>query len=110
MENLVFTELVKRGIKPNVELFYYNTRNRREVDFVIKEGTRVNLLLQVTYELSSPETLNREIKSLVEASEELNAENLVILTWDEEKEETTGGKSIRFIPLWKWLVEAKTFK
>ena len=101
MENLVFTELMKRGVK---QLFYYNTRNRREVDFVIKRGIRDYSLLQVSYDVSSPDTLSREIKALVEASEELNSGELIILTWDEEKEEKKKGKTIKFIPLWKWLL------
>ncbi len=101
MENLVFTELMKRGVK---QLFYYNTRNRREVDFVIKRGIRDYSLLQVSYDVSSPDTLSREIKALVEASEELNSGELIILTWDEEKEKKRKGKTIKFIPLWKWLL------
>ncbi len=101
MENLVFTELMKRGVK---QLFYYNTRNRKEIDFVIKRGIRDYSLLQVSYDVSSPDTLSREIKALVEASEELNSWELVILTWDEEKEEKKKGKTIKFIPLWKWLL------
>jgi predicted AAA+ superfamily ATPase len=37
MENLVFTELVKRGNESNREIFYYRTRNDREVDFAVKK-------------------------------------------------------------------------
>lgn len=37
MENLVFMELVKRGFEPERELFYYKTRNNREIDFVVKK-------------------------------------------------------------------------
>lgn len=51
MENLVFTELVKQGVKPNMELFYYKTRNDREVDFVVKKDTVVQELIQVCYEV-----------------------------------------------------------
>ncbi len=104
IENLVITELIKQGVRPNVELFYYNTRNNREVDLVIKKGTRVSSLIQVTYDLSSQATADREVRSLIEASDELNCHDLTILTWDYEKEETEKGKTIRFIPLWKWLL------
>ncbi len=38
MENLIFIELIKRGCQPNRNLFYYKTRNNREVDFIIKKG------------------------------------------------------------------------
>ncbi len=104
MENLVITELIKQGVRPNVELFYYNTRNNREVDLVIKKGMKVSSLIQVTYSLSSQATADREVRSLIEASDELNCHDLTILTWDYEKEETEKGKTIRFIPLWKWLL------
>lgn len=104
MENLVITELIKQGVRPNVELFYYNTRNNREVDLVIKKGTRVSSLIQVTYDLSYQATADREVRSLIEASDELDCHDLTILTWDYEKEETEKGKIIRFIPLWKWLL------
>lgn len=104
MENLVITELIKQGVRPNVELFYYNTRNNREVDLVIKKGMKVSSLIQVTYGLSSQATADREVRSLIEASDELNCHDLTILTWDYEKEETEKGKTIRFIPLWKWLL------
>jgi len=30
--------------------------------------------------------------------------NLLVITWDYEAEEKTNGKSIKFIPLWKWLL------
>ena len=64
MENLVFTELVKRGAKPNRDLFYYKTRNNREVDFVIKNGTETTALIQVCYEAISSEVEQRETKAL----------------------------------------------
>ena len=103
MENLVFSELLKRGFKPNETLFYYKTRNQKEIDFVLKEGIKVKNLIQVCY-LSDSE-IKREISALIEASQELNCDNLTILTWDKEGEEKIKNKKIKFIPLWKWLVE-----
>lgn len=104
MENLVFTELVKRGTRPNMELFYYKTRNDREVDFVIKKETKISELIQVCYEIKNSEVERRETKALLEASGELRAEKLTIITWDEEKQLQKGERMIEFIPLWKWLV------
>ena len=104
MENLVFIELVKKGYKPNHELFYYKTRNNREIDFVLKNGTVVTELVQVTYDLTDPEVEEREVKALVEASQELSVTALTVITWNEKREVKKDGLTIHFIPLWEWLV------
>ena len=106
LENLVFTELVKKGNQPNRELFYYKTRNDREIDFVLKKGYEVAELIQVVYELTDKEVEGREVKALVEAGEELNVKNLTVITWNEKKEVIKNGMTISFIPLWEWLIEA----
>ena len=105
MENLVFTELVKRGVKPNRELFYYKTRNDREVDFVVKKGIEVVELIQVCYESINSEVEQRETKALVEASNELKVKKLTVLTWDEKREVEKDNLTIQFKPLWEWLLE-----
>lgn len=105
MENLVFTELVKKGAKPNSELFYYKTRNAREVDFILKKGIEIVELMQVCYEVKNPEVEQREIRALIEAAQELNVSDLTVLTWDEERETEQDGKQIHFKPLWKWLLD-----
>lgn len=105
MENLVFVELVKRGMKPNHELFYYKTRNDREIDFVIKKGIEIDALIQVCYEMKTPEVEQRETKALVEAGSELKAKNLILLTWDEKREIQQAGMTIHVKPLGEWLLE-----
>lgn len=105
MENLVFIELVKRGIKPNSELFYYKTKNDREVDFVVKSGIKIMELIQVCYEINMPNAEQREIKALLEASAELKAKKLTILTWDEKREIKQHGSTINLIPLAEWLLQ-----
>lgn len=103
MENLVFVELLKRGYKVNGTLFYYKTRNQREIDFVLREGLRVKTLVQVCYAPDDPDVEKREIKALIEASEELHCKELLVITWDREENRKSGGKKITFVPLWKWL-------
>lgn len=104
MENLVLTELVKSDIKPNTELFYYKTRNEREIDFVIKKGTAVTELIQVCYSLQDADVETREVKALLEASSELNAPKLIILTWNEKQEIKKNDLTINVIPLHEWLL------
>jgi len=104
MENLVFCELLKRGCQPNRDLFYYKTRNDREIDFVIKEATQVRELVQVVYDASDADTQKREIKALIEASEELHAQTLTLLTWNERGEIKRNGMLINIVPLNDWLM------
>ncbi len=107
MENIVAIELLRRKSywHPNLEIYYWKDYQQREVDFVIKEGTRIKQLIQVTYASSRDEIEEREVKSLLKASEILKCKNLMVITWDFEGEEQVGKKKIKFIPLWKWLLE-----
>ena len=98
MENLVLIELKRRGKK-----VYYWTNNY-EIDFVVRNGEKVEQLIQVCYDLSDYETKKREIKALVKGSEELRCRDLLVITWDFEGEEEVKGKRIKFLPLWKWLL------
>jgi len=105
MENLVFVEILRRGYELNKGIFYYKTRNKKEVDFVLKEGLKIKKLIQVCYEINKLEIERRELKSLVEASEELNCNDLLIITWDREGSKKFKGKKIKLVPLYKWLLE-----
>jgi predicted AAA+ superfamily ATPase len=104
LENLVFVELVRRGYNTLQTLFYYRTRNDREIDFVCRNLHKIETLIQVSYDLQNPKTYKREISSLIEASAELNCSNLLILTWDEEKIAEENGVIIQIKPVWKWLL------
>lgn len=105
MENLVFTELVKQGVRPSSELFYYKTRNDREVDFVVKKGIEITELIQVCYEVKNPLVEQREIKALIEAGRELKIKKLTVLVWDEKRVIEKDGMIIGVKPLWEWLLD-----
>jgi len=104
MENLVFIELLRRDFTLNNSLFYFSFNNK-EVDFVIKKGKKIKQLIQVCYAIDDYNTKEREVKSLIKASKILKCNNLLIITWNYEGEETIQKKKIKFIPLWKWLLE-----
>lgn len=99
MENQVFVELLRRGYDVEKTLFYYRSRNDKEVDFVIRRGTTVEQLIQVCYNLSSPKTIQREIESLIECAGELKCENLTIVTLKENKIIERDGYRINVIPI-----------
>ena len=80
LENQVFVELLRRGYIPGQTLFYYRTRNDKEIDFVTRKGAKVEQLIQVCYDMTSEKTRKRELDALVEAAEELHCDNLLVIT------------------------------
>lgn len=87
---------------PSEKISYYS--GKRECDFVIQRGERVVQLIQAAWNLREQETLAREIKGLMEASDVTGCDNLLILTDDDERIIKEGGKEIRILPVWKWLL------
>jgi len=75
------------------------------VDFLLKKGIKVEQLIQVCYRIDELKTKEREIKALVEASRDLDCNNLLVITWDYEASEIIKGMEVIFIPLWKWLLQ-----
>lgn len=106
MENLVFIELLRKGYKINQNLFYYRTRNGREIDFLLRKGNKIHRLIQVCFDIEELNVKKRELKALIEANEELNCDDFLVISWDYEKEEKIKDKKIKFIPLWRWLLLA----
>ena len=102
LENQVFVELIRRGYDTEKTLFYYRSRNNKEVDFVLRKGTQIECLVQVCYDLSSPKTEKREVDSLVECAGELQCERLVIVTYDDERTIEKDGYRIEVVPVAKW--------
>ena len=86
LENQVFVELLRRGYIPGQTLFYYRTRNDKEIDFVTRKGTKVEQLIQVCYDMTSEKTRKRELDALVEAAKELHCDNLIVITNSEQNE------------------------
>lgn len=102
LENEVFEELLRQGYQVETSLFYYRSRNDREVDFVTRQGTHINQLIQVCYDMTSPKTEKREVSSLIECAGELKCNNLLIITNNEEREIHTDGYNIKVIPFIKY--------
>ncbi len=108
MENVVFLHLYRKS-RPLVELAFWKNVQQEEVDFVIKEKNKIIQLIQVCYDFKEPSTKQREIRALIKAGKELRCRDLLLITYDIEGEEIVewfGDKAtIRYQPLWKWLLE-----
>lgn len=102
LENQTFIELIRQGYNTETSLFYYHSRNNKEVDFVTRKGTKIERLIQVCYDLSSEKTRKREIDSLLECAEELHCNNLYIVTYNQEEIIQIGTHQIHIIPFHKF--------
>jgi uncharacterized protein len=94
-ENSVFIQLKKQ----EKEIFYW--KNKGEIDFIVKNKDQTLTAINVSYTNEIPE---REINSLLEFKKKFKkTKELIILTKDTEKKEN----EIKYIPLWKWLLDIK---
>ena len=99
LENQVFIELLRKGYDIEKSMFYYHSRNDKEVDFVLRKGTQIERLVQVCYDLSSPKTERREVDSIVECAGELKCSNLVIVTYNDKRTIEKDGYCIHVVPI-----------
>ena len=108
-ENVVAIALRKRELEGSAECFYWQGPRQEEVDFVVKEGTRIEQLIQVCLQLDDPKTESREIRALLKASKDLQCSNLVVVNDSKEGEEEVSWRGmcgrVRYMPLWKWLLD-----
>jgi predicted AAA+ superfamily ATPase len=108
-ENLVACKLKKEEVDGELKFYYWKNQQQEEVDFILQEGLKVRQLIQVCFDITNLETKNREIRALIKAGKELKCDDLLIITEDAESVEKVkwfGDKAtIKYIPLWKWLLE-----
>ena len=97
LENMVFIEL-KRN---NWDIYYH--KDRYECDFLVYENNRVTNAIQVTASLNG--NSDREYKGLHEALTRYGLDEGLVLTADEEFEDTFKNKKIVVMPVWKWLLQ-----
>ena len=99
LENQIFVELLRRGGQPGTTLFYYRSRNDKEVDFVLRKGTKVQQLIQVCYDMTSGKTRKRELDALVECAEELKCDNLWVVTRSQREDIHWKDRVVKVVPV-----------
>jgi len=92
-ENTVLVELKRRGLEA------YFWKGKREVDFITRDKNKLTAI-NVSY---TNNISKREKDSLLEFKEKYKDAELFIIT---KELEDTDEKGIRYIPLWKWLLNS----
>ena len=98
LENIVFLHL-----KMQMKDIYFH-KEKKECDFVLREGNQIVQAIQVTTNLSEPEVRKREIEGLTEAMNTYHLREGIILTENEQQTIEMEGRLISVIPIWKWLL------
>ena len=96
LENMVAINLIRKH--KNEVCFYHSGV---EVDFYLPEQKK---LIQTSYSLQDESAFQRETEALIKVSKRLEANDLMIITKDEETILEKDGKTIQVVPLWKWLL------
>jgi predicted AAA+ superfamily ATPase len=100
LENVVACELMRRSR----DLAYVRTAAGHEVDFLSTDFAGNELLIQVVSEVVSPQTVQREIRALIEAKEEFPAAEMVLLVETVSPNAPPLPKGVRVYPVWQWLL------
>ena len=101
-ENIVFLEL-KRQLIGQQDICYWKNKEGKETDFIIKQGTNIKEIIQVTTDIHQKDTMNREINGLLACAKELGVNKGLIITESFEKTKTIDNVTIFFQPCMKWL-------
>ena len=104
LENIICVELLRRCRPLFRDLFYFKTAGH-EVDFVVSDGGKPVELIQVSYDLSSAKTRNREINGLLSGAKALKCNKLTLITFDSAETVRMDGKTIEIVPAIDWLCQ-----
>ncbi len=101
LETIVFVELRRRG----KEIFYFKTKNDKEIDFLVKKGQTIKELIQVSYSMVDEQTRKRELMALKYASDELTGtQRCLVLTTDPSETIEWQGQTIEIVNIIDWLL------
>lgn len=107
LENMVYLHL--RRNYPRVR--YYLTRSKRqEVDFLVSDerGKPISAI-QVSMEISHPDTLRRELKPLVATARYFGTQENLIITVNQERRFDEDGVVVHALPAWQWMLQDSPF-
>lgn len=102
LETAVFIELLRRGF----EVHYFRTAEGNEVDFHAVDPAGNAQLIQVCANASDPATLQREVRSLVEARARHPEMRTLLILLDPLPPGTSVPGSVELIPAISWFLQS----
>jgi len=106
LENVVYIELLRRCSKYFQDIYYYKPSTRaKEIDFVVCNQSRVVELVQVAFDIEKQKVFDREISALLQVSEDLHCNNLMLIAFSPSREIEINGKKIHIYSVIDWLLQ-----
>jgi predicted AAA+ superfamily ATPase len=102
-ENMVCVELLRRRNQTLNDVYYY--QNGYEIDFVLAKGGKIVELVQVSADISTVKTFNRETNALLRGAIELHCNNLTLITLNESRTYSANNQTINIVSVLDWLKE-----
>lgn len=103
MENIVYIELLRRYKREKVDVFFH--KDGYEVDFVVVDKTKILELIQVTYQMDTVKTRNRELGGLAKGYAQFKCDTLTLISLNERGQEVYKGVKIKKVTIVDWLLE-----
>lgn len=100
LETEVFLHLRRR----HEEIFYYQTAQGKEIDFLTIDPNGHMALYQVCYQMDQETTKRREISAMEQAMIELQLSEGIVITMNESEKITVMAGEIKIIPLRQLLI------
>lgn len=100
LENFVYNELRRRGL----QIDYYQTKNRAEVDFITTSLKGEQQLYQVALDVTSKDTHTREISALETGMLECGLKEGYLITLDYHDIHRCEAGIIHIVPVWQWAI------
>lgn len=103
LETIVYLELLRKYKSMGRDIYYYSDRSG-ECDFIICVDRKPIIAIQVSYDISSPKTKEREIAGLLLAARKTGCDKLLLLTDHSYEDLSRDGYEIAIRPAYEYLL------
>lgn len=103
LETVVYIELLRRYRSQGFDIYYYSDRSG-ECDFVVCDGSKAQLAVQVSYDISAEKTRKRELAGLLLAARKTGCDQLLLLTDHQCEDIVMNGYSIAVRPVYDYML------
>ncbi|HKZ37831.1 MAG TPA: ATP-binding protein [Chryseolinea sp.] len=103
LETAVFLELLRR----EAEIYYWKQQSF-DIDFIVIDRDGQHQVIQVCTDLSSPETMKRELSSISKVADRMGISSATIVTMDRKEVIDHHGVKVFIIPAYEWFTDLGT--